>query len=107
MIERRNGSMARGAIKAFQNGLLDVPFSPSLYNRNEIITARDCDGAVRFVNPELLPFDDQIIEYHKEKIHRRMVMERRTKSSELIEQDLTRIWKGDYVRWPLDGLYVH
>ncbi len=101
------GSMARGAIKAFQNGLLDVPFSPSLYNRNEIITARDCDGAVRFVNPELLPFDDQIIEYHKEKIHRRMVMERRTKSSELIEQDLTRIWKGDYVRWPLDGLYVH
>lgn len=101
------GSMARGAIKAFQSGLLDVPFSPSLYNRNEIITARDCDGAVRFVNPELLPFDDQIIEYHKEKIHRRMVMERRTKSSELIEQDLTRVWKGDFVRWPLDGLYVH
>jgi methylaspartate mutase epsilon subunit len=101
------GSLARGAIRAFQVGILDVPFSPSLYNRNRMITARDSDGAVRFVNPELLPFDEKIVEHHKEKIHRRMVSERRTKTSELIEQDLTRIWKGDYVRWPLDGLYVH
>jgi methylaspartate mutase epsilon subunit len=101
-----NGSVARGAIRAFQKGILDIPFSPSRYNRNQLITARDCDGAIRFVNPEVLPFDEPTREYHLDRMHRRMVQERLTKTSEIIDRDLTRIWKGDYVGWPLDGRYV-
>lgn len=100
------GSLARGVIRAFQEGILDIPFSPSRYNRNRIITARDCDGAIRFVNPELLPFDTATTEFHQERMHRRMTGERLSKTSEIIDRDLTRIWKGDYVRWPLDGSYV-
>jgi methylaspartate mutase epsilon subunit len=100
------GSVARGAIRAFQDGILDIPFSPSRYNRNRVITARDCDGAIRFVNPELLPFDAEIVEHHRERIHRRMVAERVTKTAEMIERDLTRVWKNDFLRWPLDGVYV-
>ncbi len=101
-----NGSLARGAIRAFQEGILDIPFSPSRYNRNRLITARDCDGAIRFVNPELLPFDVETTDFHLERMHRRMVGERLNKTSEIIDRDLTRIWKGEYVRWPLDGCYV-
>jgi len=100
------GSLARGAILAFQNGSLDIPFSPSKYNRNALITARDCDGAVRFVNPEVYPFDDALMDFHREKISQRMLKERRTKIHEIIDQDLTRIWKNEYREWPLDDCYI-
>ena len=102
-----NGSIARGAIRAFEEGILDIPFSPSIYNKNRLITARDCDGAIRFINPEQLPFDKDIIDFHKEKIHQRMTRERTTRVYEILGNDLTRIWKDEYTRWPLDGHYIY
>lgn len=101
-----NGSIARGAIRAFEEGILDIPFSPSIYNKNRLITARDCDGAIRFINPEQIPFDNDIIDFHKEKIHQRMTRQKTSKIFEILEKDLTRIWKNEYPRWPLDGHYV-
>ncbi|MDQ1350933.1 MAG: methylaspartate mutase sigma subunit [Acidobacteriota bacterium] len=100
------GSIARGTLRAFEEGLLDIPFSPSRFNKKRLITARDCDGAIRFVNPELLRFDNDIIDFHKEKIHHRMTQQRTGKIYEVLDSDLTRIWKNDYARWPLDGHYV-
>ncbi len=100
------GSVARGTIMAFEKGILDIPFSPSNYNRNKIITARDNDGAIRFVNPELLPFENRVIDFHKEQIHRRKTAERACRTFEILEKDMTRIWKNDYKQWPLDGHYV-
>lgn len=104
--ELGQGSLARGAIRAFQKGILDIPFSPSIYNRNQLITVKDCDGAIRFFNPELLPLPEEIADFHMEKVQRRMTMERVSKLSEMLEKDLTRIWKNDYLRWPLDAIYV-
>ncbi len=100
------GSMARGTIRAFEKGILDIPFSPSMFNKNSLHTAKDCDGAIRFINPEILPFENDIIDYHKEQIHKRMVAERTTKIFEILEKDLTRIWKNDFLHWPLNGHYV-
>lgn len=105
-----NGSIARGAIKAFEAGILDIPFSLSIYNKNELITAKDCNGAIRFINPERLPFDMDIIDFHKEKIHQRMMKQRITevyKVYEMLEHDLTRIWKNDFLSWPLDDHYLN
>jgi methylaspartate mutase E subunit len=101
------GSWARGAIKAFEKGILDIPFSPSVFNKNKLLGARDINGAIRFINPELMPFDNDIIDFHKEKIHQRMTNERLNKVSEILEKDLTRIWKNDYLKWPLDGHYIY
>jgi len=101
------GSIAKGAIRSFENGILDIPFSPSIYNKNKLITAKDCDGAIRFVNPELLPFDEDIVNFHKEKIHQRMIKQRVNKIYEMLESDLTRIWKNDFIFWPLDGHYIN
>lgn len=100
------GSVARGAILAFQSGLLDIPFSPSVYNRNKLITARDCDGAIRFVNPQSLPFDSSLIDFHLGKIEERKTRERITRDSHLLAKDLTRIGKNEFSFWPLDGTYV-
>lgn len=101
-----DGSLARGAIKAFENGVLDIPFSPSNYNQHNLITAKDCDGAIRFVNPELLPFEDDIVDFHKEQIHKRKTADRSARVSEMLEKDLTRISNNDYLRWPLNGHYI-
>ena len=105
--ELGRGSVARGAMRAFEEGILDIPFSPSRYNKKRLITAKDCDGAVRFVNPELLPFADDIVDFHKEKIHQRMTRDRTGKVYKILDRDLTRIWKNDYIRWPLDEHYVY
>ena len=104
--ELGQGSLARGAILAFQTGLLDIPFSPSIYNRNRLLTARDCDGAVRFINPQLMPFESSIVDFHLGKIEERKTRERLTKESHLLARDLTRIGKNDFSFWPLDGTYV-
>lgn len=101
------GSLARGIIRAFAQGVLDIIFSPSNYNKNQLLAARDCEGAIRFINPEQLPFEQDIIDFHKEKIHQRMTRERTSKVSTIIEADVTRIWKNDYLKWPLDGHYLY
>lgn len=101
-----SGSIARGGMRAFEEGILDIPFSPSIYNKGRLITARDCNGAIRFVNPEQLLLEENIVEFHKEKIHQRMSREGILKISEMLESDLTRIWKNDFDRWPLDGHYI-
>jgi methylaspartate mutase epsilon subunit len=101
-----SGSIARGGMRAFEEGILDIPFSPSIYNKGRLITARDCNGAIRFVNPEQLLLGKDIIEFHKEKIHQRLSREGTLKISEILESDLTRIWKNDFDRWPLDDHYV-
>ena len=44
------GKIVDGIIKGFQKGLIDVPFSGSIYNAGKVVTARDCNGAVRFVS---------------------------------------------------------
>ena len=70
------------------------------------MTARDCDGAIRFINPERMPFDDSIKDFHLQRIHERKTKERLSKDSQLLAQDLTRIGKNDFTHWPLDGGYV-
>ena len=44
------GSVSEGIVEGFRRGLLDIPFSPSIYNRGAVMTARDRDGAVRFLS---------------------------------------------------------
>jgi len=100
------GSIARGAIRAFKEGCLDIPFAPNRYNRNEVITLRDRGGAVRFAEFGNLPFGTQVKEFHHGKIEERKTLERDARIFSLLEKDLTRIWKNDYSKWPLDGAYV-
>jgi methylaspartate mutase epsilon subunit len=64
------------------------------------------DGAVRFHDFGNLPFSEEIKTFHHEKVHQRKTMERDPSIFSLLEKDLSRIWKNEYVRWPLDGTYV-
>jgi methylaspartate mutase epsilon subunit len=104
--ELGNGSIARGAIRAIECGFLDIPFSPNIYNRNEVVTLRDSSGAVRFADFGQLPFDAHIKDFHRERIECRKMLERDSRLFSLLEKDLARVWKNDYLAWPLDDTYV-
>ncbi|MEZ2339435.1 methylaspartate mutase subunit E [Mucilaginibacter sp. RCC_168] len=107
VIELGNNSVALGAIKAIECGIIDIPFSPNLYNKNKVMGIRDITGAVRFLDFGNLPFDSNIKEFHQERINTRTVMERDSNLFSLVEKDLSRIWKNDYKSWPLDDHYIN
>ena len=101
-----NGNIAEGIVKGFQKGYLDVPFSPSLYNRGEVLTARDVEGSVRFLSTGSLQFDRETQEFHRDKANERRRAEGITSERQnylLIERDVMRIPRGQYEGWPLAG----
>ena len=104
--ELGNNSIARGAISALQEGFLDIPFSPNVHNRNEVVTFRDRSGAIRYADCGQLPFNSYLKDFHQARREERMTLERDSKIFSLLEKDLSRIWKSDYHAWPLDDRYV-
>lgn len=92
--ELGEGDWARGTIKAFEGGILDVPFAPSQYNAGKILPARDNNGAVRFLNFGALPFDREIKEFHQEKLVERAKAEGREVSFRMVVSDIYAIGQG-------------
>lgn len=103
IIELGNNSISTGAIKAIEQGIIDVPWSPNIYNQNKVMGIRDAHGAIRFLHSGNIPFDEEIKEFHAEKVHVRKTMERDSSEFSLLEKDISRIWKNDYKKWPLDS----
>lgn len=98
------GNMAKGIVEAFGKGWLDVPFSPSLYNQGEVLTARDREGAVRYANFGALQLDKDVKQFHSEKMTERRKLEGLKSEKEnylLIERDVLQIARGQYEGWPL------
>lgn len=107
ILELGNGSVAIGSVKAIEDGILDIPWSPNVYNKNRVVSLRDATGAIRYDDFANLPFSQSIKEFHLEKIHIRKTLERDSSIFSLLEKDLSRIWKNDYLSWPLDECYVN
>ena len=70
-LEMGDGDVAVGTVRAFEAGVLDVPWSPSRYCKSRIVPARDADGCLRIVDPGLMPFPRDVMEIHEEKLRRR------------------------------------
>jgi methylaspartate mutase epsilon subunit len=99
------GCIAEGVVKGFSLGCLDIPFSPSVHNRHEVMTARDVEGAVRYLSCGKLPFDRELREFHETKMAERRRVEglQQKQNYLLVEQDVMRIPRGQYDCWPLDA----
>lgn len=107
VIEMGNACIARGALMAIEQGIIDIPWSPNVYNANRVVNVRDVNGAVRFHDFGNLPFSEGVKQTHQEGVAVRKQMERDSSLFSLLEKDLSRIWQNDYARWPLDNCYVH
>lgn len=99
-LELGDGDFALGAVRAFEAGVIDVPFAPSVYNAGRTMPARDNEGAVRFLNWGSLPFSKEIQEFHREKLAERARYEERTPGFQFVIDDIYAIGKGMLVGRP-------
>jgi methylaspartate mutase epsilon subunit len=74
-LEMGDGDVAVGTVRAFEAGVLDVPWSPSRYCKSRIVPARDAEGCLRIVDPGLMPFPKEVMEIHEAKLRRRAARE--------------------------------
>lgn len=100
VIEIGEGNIATGVVRAFQAGILDIPFAPSKYNAGKLLPARDNEGAVRIFHPGALPLSPALLEYHRNKINERAKFEKRQASFQMVIDDVYAISKGRLVGRP-------
>jgi methylaspartate mutase epsilon subunit len=100
VFELGGGDIAKGAVRAFQAGVLDVPFAPSRFNAGKVLPARDNAGAIRFFDPGALPLTAELLEFHRQKMAARAKYEKREPSFQMVIDDVYAISKGRLVGRP-------
>ncbi len=100
VLELGEGDMALGTVRAFQAGVIDVPFAPSRFNAGKILPARDTTGAVRLLDFGNLPFDEETKSFHQDRIAKRGRDEGRDPSFQMVIDDIYAIGKGMLVGRP-------
>ncbi|MCK8825349.1 methylaspartate mutase subunit E [Fuchsiella alkaliacetigena] len=100
VLELGDGDVAQGTIKAFEGGILDIPFAPSKYNAGNLLTARDNNGAVRFLKHGNLPFSEKVVDFHETKLEERGAAESREPNFQMVTDDIYAIGKGMLVGRP-------
>ena len=95
-----DGDAALGAVRAFQAGVLDVPFAPSRAARGAIVPVRDLHGAIRLLEFGSLPFDDDLKAVHRDAVAERARTEHRQVSFQMVTDDIYAVSKGRLVGKP-------
>ena len=95
--ELGGGDFAVGTVRAFEAGVLDVPFAPSRYNAGKVMPARDNEGAVRFIDTANIPLSDDLKDFHRQKLAERGAFEKRPVSYQMVIDDIYSIGKGTLV----------
>lgn len=100
VFELGEGDLAKGTVRAFAAGVLDIPFAPSKYNAGKVLPARDNNGAVRFLEFGNMPFTKEIIDFNKAKFAERAKYENRSESFQMVVDDIYAISNGVLVGRP-------
>lgn len=95
-----DGDIAKGTVRGFQAGLIDIPFAPSKFNRGKALPVRDGNGAIRFLDFGQLPFDAEIKAFHQKKVAERGKDEKRKPNFQMVIDDIYAISKGRLVGRP-------
>jgi len=100
VLELGEGDLAAGTVAAFQAGVLDIPFAPSIYNAGKVMPIRDHQGFLRLFRKGNLPLDDTVMAYHHEKLLERSNAEGRPVSFQMVSDDIYAISKGKLIGRP-------
>ncbi|WP_410207813.1 methylaspartate mutase subunit E [Fusobacterium sp.] len=98
--ELGNGDWAVGIVKAFEQGVLDVPFAPSIYNAGKMMPARDNVGKVRYLAVGNVPFTQELIDYNKAQLEERGKYEGRPVDFQMTVDDIFAVGKGTLIGRP-------
>ncbi len=100
IFDHGDGDVARGVVRAFESGALDVPFAPSDSARAAILPARDDDGRVRLFEFGELAMDQEIREIHAARLSKRAETEGREQSFRMVADDVDAISDGRLIGRP-------
>jgi methylaspartate mutase epsilon subunit len=100
VFELGRGDVARGAVRAFEAGVMDIPFAPAACNAGKLMPVRDNEGAVRIFNAGQSPLPEDVMIFHREKIAERARAEQRESSFHMVVDDIYAISKGRLVGRP-------
>ena len=95
-----NGDLAVGVVKAFEQGIIDIPFAPSKYNAGKLLPARDNEGCLRVLEFGNIGFTDEIKDFHRKKISERAQAEHRNVSFQLTIDDIYAVSNGELIGRP-------
>ncbi|SDY62020.1 Glutamate mutase subunit E [Proteiniborus ethanoligenes] len=100
VLELGKGDFAIGTVKAFEAGVIDVPFAPSKYNVGKMLPARDNNGAVRYLEFGNIPMTKEIKDFNKQLLEERAKSEGRQVSFQMVVDDIYAVGKGTLVGKP-------
>jgi methylaspartate mutase epsilon subunit len=91
------GDIAVGAIKAFEYGIIDVPFAPSKQTLGEVLPARDNEGCIRILEFGHLGMSEEVKNFHKEKLLERAKNENRALDFQMTVDDVYAVSQGHLI----------
>jgi len=100
VLEVGKGDLAWGAVKAFEMGIIDVPFAPSKHNMNRILPARDNEGFVRILEFGSIGMSEEIKAFHLSKLQERAKTEGRELSFQMTVDDIYAVSDGKLIGRP-------
>ena len=100
VFELGEGDIAVGAVRAFEAGVLDVPFAPAACNAGKLLPVRDNEGAVRIFEPGRVPLPEDVMTYHRDKIAERARAENRAPAFQMVVDDIYAISKSKLIGRP-------
>ena len=89
-----DGDILIGAEKAIAAGVLDNPFAANRAAAGKVLGVKDSEGAIRYFETGNLPFTQEIIDYHKEKMAERERKQGIKISYDTLVDDLYAMSKG-------------
>ncbi|MGB9840051.1 methylaspartate mutase subunit E [Thermovenabulum sp.] len=93
VFEVGKSDLAVGVVKAFEIGILDIPFAPSKFNAGKVLPARDNNGAVRILEFGNLPFTKEIKDFHRSLLEERARYEKRKIGFQMVVDDINAVGK--------------
>ncbi|MEC9368894.1 MAG: methylaspartate mutase subunit E [Pseudomonadota bacterium] len=71
VLEMGDGDVAVGTVRAFEAGVMDIPWSPNRQVKSRIMPARDADGYLRILDAGDMPLPRDVTDYHEERLRKR------------------------------------
>lgn len=97
-----NGDWAVGTVKAFENGVIDIPFGPSDYNAGNMLPARDNKGFIRYLEVGNIPLSKELKDFNKCRLEERADFEGRDVEFQMVVDDIFAVSRGKLVGRPGD-----
>jgi methylaspartate mutase epsilon subunit len=99
-LELGKGDLAVGTVKAFESGVIDIPFAPSKYNYGKMMPARDNEGAVRYLKEGNVPLSKELLDFNRARLEERAKFENREIGFQMTVDDIFAVGKGKLIGRP-------